>query len=122
MEIHSLKYWILASLGQFPFFVLGFFITLKMLGVTDKVLKRSSFLSLLFVGLLVIIGGVLSLLIPILIGWTPLLAAIAFILLIPRYLTLKNWQAIVIPFGIYMFGNLGLVVILMGIFNLFATK
>jgi hypothetical protein len=120
MDLQTLKLTIISALGQYPFFVLGFYIILKMLGISDSLFKRSLFLSSLYAGLLIVIAVLLFILIPILSNWTPLLAAIAFVVIIPKYLILKNWQAITIPLGIYMFGNLGVAFTLMLIFKIFA--
>ena len=121
MDLQTLKLTIISAIGQYPFFVLGFYIILKMLGVSDSLFKRSLFRSSLYAGLLIVIALLLFILVPILINWTPLLATIAFVVIIPRYLILKNWQAVIIPFGIYVFGNLGVALILMLIFEIYAN-
>ncbi|GLP98634.1 hypothetical protein GCM10007891_04880 [Methylophaga thalassica] len=120
MDVLSHKQLLIATISLFPYSIVGFYVVLRLLNVKEELLKRSVFLSLLFTGLLLFIRVSLALTIPILSGWATVITAVAFALIIPKYLTLKNWQAIAIPFGVYVFAHLFLALTLMAVFNLVA--
>ena len=122
METPSIKMIVVMTVSLLPFFVGGFYIVLRMLRVKEKAWQRSLLLAAIFTSLLLVIGLILNVALPVLSAWSPLLSVIIFVAIIPKYLTLRPWQAVAIPFGVYMFGHLGIALTLMAIFNAFAVK
>ncbi len=121
MEYDSVKTIITHSIASFPFYVGGFYGVLYLLGIKQDRLKRSLFLAAILMGLSLLINLFLRVVFPIIGGWSPIFISFAFAAILPKYLTLRPWLTVAIPFAVYMFGNIGIILTLMAIFNLFAT-
>ncbi|TKB50027.1 hypothetical protein [Ferrimonas aestuarii] len=88
-----------------PLYALFFYIVLKWLHVENERVKRSFILSLTLL-ITQLIGATVAAVLELADNAVPLISIGLFVLIVNRFLTLKWWQAILIPIGVTMASSL----------------